>query len=245
MNWLKTLLASQGFHSFYHAVLAGVVGYVATNPVSNSHAWISGLVSAMVGAWVGWYNGSPAGTNPAVSPVVVTPVTKVVGFFFAFLLLSSQAFAWDVPTFLPKTSRVSLTSASAFLPGTTTLHVLAMPMANIGINIFTGTPSYGYTLEEALLLANVTALNPNQDQISNIIGASAGFYFDLGPWVSAQGPMIVKGELGLIGPDFGTHIVPGFQFVYNFQTGEKLGILNGTIDLSAVAHLPIIDLLGL
>lgn len=56
-NPVMAFLGSQGFHSFYHAALAGGLGFVSAHGISPSASWWSGLAAAVLGGIVGWLNG--------------------------------------------------------------------------------------------------------------------------------------------------------------------------------------------
>ena len=213
MNWLKTLLASQGFHSFYHAVLAGAVGYVASNPVANTHAWISGLVTAVVGAWVGWYNGSPAGTNPAVTPLV-----KMVAFFVLFSMLTSSASAGYLIS--PPKEKLGLP-----LPTGTAFYLMPIEGFDVGKSLSLPNPTYGLSVNEDLVYAVQTTVNgiPN---LAPILGLGASLYLDIsGPF--SNGPLYLCLGLNALGPDLdlfgmgnGQGLVPQVLFIHNFVTNE-------------------------
>lgn len=56
-NAVMTFLGSQAFHSFYHAALAGGMGYITAHGIAPSAQWYSGLAAAVLGGIVGWLNG--------------------------------------------------------------------------------------------------------------------------------------------------------------------------------------------
>jgi hypothetical protein len=84
MNALKNFLASQAFHSFYHAALAGATGFLATNGFAPSKAWVCGLGAAVLGGVIGWLNGNgPTPSSPAPQPPKAAMILLLLGALFA------------------------------------------------------------------------------------------------------------------------------------------------------------------
>lgn len=235
MNWLKNLLASQGFHSFYHAVLAGVVGYITANGVNSSKAWISGLVTAVIGAWVGWYNGSPAGTNPAVTPSApAAQGTKIGMFFLAFLLMASSAMAWD----FPKNSVKLAPKLGAVLGETVGAQsdiFAAVPYfsGNFKFSIPTLAGSGGLGLDEAI---GIFRVSPNTDGTVNV-----NPQLFLGVGLHAYPGQFLENNLsGAVPVDFGIELgVPTIQGVGSFTVGYDFS--DQKVTVSGTAPLDVLS----
>lgn len=241
-NAFVAFFGSQLFHSLYHAVLAGISGYVVSNGLpagDNAEHWAIGLVSAALGAVVGWLNG-------------LGNAKKVAVFLMAFgLAANANAWVVSLPTANPITKQISrltvggvpLTASvnTAWQPaagGETDLKLI--PTAGLGIGTGeNGQPSYGISVGEALILGRSTPASGSTYNFSTYLGIDGLIYADFGPWMNSnfQQPIVARGGFGIIGPDFmGTYAVPSIQALYDFRTGDRIGLLDLTVNFGALEN---------
>jgi hypothetical protein len=243
--------------------------YIVSNPFTPE-AWqkwaVNGavfVVGGVVHAFDIWLQQQVANNNgprnqqlnPGQAPqshmeMLKARLKMVVLLLAASALFAPGAFAWDIQSkALVQNKDANRVGMSYFMtaPSSPEVDGILMPTASIAMNPFAdlGAPSYGYTVDEALLIARVSDAGGGHVNVSNIIGATAGFYSDLYPLIKGSGPWIVKGELGVIGPDIGTGVVPGVQAVYDFAGGEKQVLVNLNIPIGVFEEDTVVKLFGL
>jgi hypothetical protein len=249
----------------YKAGIGAAGFYYAGNQFAPTKAWAIGLAGAFVGGVVHAFDtwvlaqiaAAAPGQTPSSTPSVQLHIAKlkamlkmVMLILAASSLFAPSAFAWDVQSKAlvqnKDANRVGV-SYSMTAPSSPEVDGILMPTASIAMNPFAdlGTPSYGYTVDEALLIARVSDASGGHVNVSNIFGATAGFYSDLYPLIKGSGPWIVKGELGVIGPDMGTGVVPGVQAVYDFASGDRQVLVNLNIPIGVFEEDTVIKLFGL
>lgn len=208
MNQLKLFFASQAFHSFYHAVLAGASGFVVANGMNPSKAWMTGLATAVLGAIVGWLNGSPTGTNPAVQPNVPQPTGQKIGMFLAFFLMAGMA------------SANPLAAIAQPPAGGEDVFVVA-PIGSIEFNPTT-KDNYGLAFTECISFAKVL---PGQDanhvMVSPYVFVGIFGAANIGDWVAANGGAAWQFDYGpMVGLPKLDDTLPEVAFSYNLRTSQ-------------------------
>ena len=168
-------------------------------------------------------------------------------FLILALALSSSAFAgWDVSGSKFNLEKLGGVRAGIATPAGSEVDLVGMSTASLGFSVGDAHPAYGYSVAYDLILAKVTPGDvAGKANLSPIFGIGGAFFVDAGPAINSNfaDPLLLDAGVNVIGPEIGP-VVPGAQLVWNLQTGEKKGLVNGSIPLDLFNGVDIFKILG-
>jgi len=233
--------------------------YVSTTISQNQGQIIAGaqdLLDQLATTTASPTNPAPLKSVGIPSSAALTPL-KMILFLIGFSLVVSNAFAWDnLPakefsfapkefSFAPKAS-LNIAAINPTVAGDDELD--AVPTASLGFGVGNGdAPSYGYTGAWDLILNHVSQGSvPGTVSVVPYFGVGGAVYVDLGPWITSglQTPVLADGGFNIIGPQI-NGLVPSFQIVWNFQSGEQRKIVALTAPFEVLSGAGIFKVFGL